>query len=141
MKFMAATAMAIIASTKVLAGTPAEERVFSILEQDGVFVEYSSTTAQRTGKIELRSITCNQTDHTKSTRCIYVDMARPMEKGSLEGRVASEMFDLIVLSGAKSVHFFGETHIGLSILQCAKTESVSTGNAAFECRTMKPFVK
>lgn len=140
MKFLAS--IAIMAVVLYASANPptTEESVFSILERNGVFVQYTSTTVDRIGKLELRSILCIRHDQSTDTSCYFTDAARPMENGTLEGHDASEMYDAIILSGAKTSHLFGETHTALSVLQCEKSILNNNGSTEFRCRTLKPML-
>lgn len=139
MKFLAALAI-IVVTFNASAKASTEESVFSILERNGVFVQYTSTTADRSGKLELRSISCIRFDRSTDTDCYFTDAARPMEKGTLDGNDAFEMYDAIVLSGATTGHLFGQTHTGLSVLQCEKNISNNNGSTKVHCRTLKPML-
>jgi len=139
MKLLASLAIMTVAFN-ASANVPTDESVFSILERNGVFVQYKSTTNDRTGTIELRSISCIRYDGSIDTSCYFTDAARPMENGTLEGNDAFEMYDAIVLSGAKTSHVFGQTHTGLSVLQCEKNILNSNGSTKIHCRTLKPML-
>jgi hypothetical protein len=124
-----------VSSLRALAAAPSSERVYSILQQNGVYVECSSTTAGCINRLELSKIQCVQRDGSKDTDCSYVDSARPKETGNLTGNTAAEMFATMISSGAKAIHLFGETEITLSILRCEKVFS-----SAAECSTLKPLL-
>ncbi len=139
MKFLTSLAtMAVALSAS--ANTPTEEAVFSILERNGVFVQYTSTILDRIGKLELRGISCIRYDRSTDTTCSFTDAARPMKNGKLEGSDAFEMYDAILLSGAKKSHLFGESYTGLSVLQCEKNILNSNGSSKIQCRTLKPML-
>lgn len=139
MKFLASLAIMAVAFNASANGST-EETVFSILEKNGVFVQHTSTTVDRTGKLELQSISCIRYDRSTDTSCYFTDAARPMENGSLEGNDAFEMYDAIIFSGAKTAHLFGQTHTGLSVLQCEKNTLKSNGSTKIHCRTLKPML-
>lgn len=103
----------LILSPGLSANSTVEEKIFSILGDNGVFMKKSHIESE----IELDNLTCRR-QRGSFADCTYIDAARPYETGVISGHSAEFMFKELVVSGVKTIHLFGEEIFSVETLRC-----------------------